>query len=83
MKINNPDDIQIGGDHYQKMDIQPWRALESWQSPEKFEGFLQGSIIKYLARYPHKGKIQDLYKARHVLEKLIRFKETNESISKA
>jgi len=33
--------------------------------------FLEGNIIKYISRYPHKGGVNDLLKARTYLEKLI------------
>ena len=33
--------------------------------------FLEGNIIKYVTRYPHKGGVNDLLKARTYLEKLI------------
>ena len=33
--------------------------------------FLEGNVIKYVTRYPHKGGVNDLLKARTYLEKLI------------
>jgi hypothetical protein len=33
--------------------------------------FLQGNIIKYVTRYPFKGGVEDLIKAKKYLEKLI------------
>ena len=33
--------------------------------------FLEGNVIKYVSRYPHKGGVNDLLKARTYLEKLI------------
>jgi hypothetical protein len=33
--------------------------------------FIEGNIIKYITRYPHKGGVNDLLKARTYLEKLI------------
>ena len=33
--------------------------------------FLEGNVIKYVSRYPHKGGINDLLKARTYIEKLI------------
>ena len=62
---------QVGGDHYKIKAIQPWTAMEAWMSAEAFAGFLQGNVIKYLARYKDKGGVQDLEKARHYLDKLI------------
>lgn len=65
------DQPQVAGDHYVKLSIQPWHAMEAWQSKEAFAGFLQGNVIKYIARYKSKNGVEDLLKARHYLAKLI------------
>ena len=65
------DDLQIGGDHYKNMGIQPWKAMESWLTPEQFAGFLRGNAIKYLARCDVKGGLDDIKKARHYIDKLV------------
>lgn len=62
---------QVGGDHYKSKGVQPWTAMEAWMSPEEFQGFLRGNVIKYIARYRDKGGINDLYKAKHYMEKLV------------
>ena len=67
---------QIGGDHYASKSVQPWDAMRAWMSPKEFEGFLRGNALKYLARYPDKGGVQDVRKARHYLDKLIEHLET-------
>ena len=56
---------QVGGKHYDK-PIQPWDFILANGIP-----FMEGNIIKYLARWRDKGGIQDLEKARHYLDKLI------------
>jgi len=71
------DSSQIGGTHYVAKVVQPWAAMESWMSPEQFEGYLRGNVIKYVARYSDKGGLQDLQKAEHYLQKLIQLKESN------
>lgn len=65
------DQSQVAGDHYVKLAVQPWHAMEAWQSKEAFAGFLQGNVIKYIARYKSKNGAEDLLKARHYLAKLI------------
>jgi len=65
------DALQIGGDHYKNMGVQPWKAMESWMTPEQFAGFLRGNAIKYLARCDVKGGIDDIKKARHYIDKLV------------
>jgi hypothetical protein len=68
---NKADDLQVGGDHYKNMGIQPWKAMESWMTPEEFRGFLKGNSIKYLARCNSKGGVEDVKKARHYIDKLV------------
>lgn len=63
---------QAGGDHYKKLTVQPWDAMESWLTPEEFRGFLKGNIIKYMAR-ANSGKEDHnlmLQKAEHYQQKL-------------
>lgn len=71
--MKNPNLTQIGGNHYASKKIQPWDAMEAWMSREEFAGFLRGNVIKYIARCQDKGRIEDLKKAAHYLEKLIHF----------
>lgn len=69
---------QVGGDHYARMSVQPWDAMEAWLTPEQFEGYMLGSAIKYLARAGKKGDAQqDIEKARHYLDRLIQSIEDN------
>ena len=63
---------EVGSEHYRKLDIQPWDAMEAWLSPEEFKGFLIGNCIKYVARAGKKGPYkEDIEKAKHYLEKLL------------
>lgn len=64
-------DVQVGGDHYRSKAVQPWTAMQAWMTPEEFEGFLRGNVIKYIARYKDKEGLQDVYKAKHYMERLI------------
>lgn len=56
---------QVAGTHYQ-VAIQPWDYIHSNDI-----GYLAGNIIKYVSRYGSKNGLEDLYKAKHYLEKLI------------
>lgn len=68
---------QVGGLHYNRLQIQPWTAMEAWMTPEQFEGFLRGNAIKYLARAGKKGDaLEDVKKAQHYLLKLIEVMES-------
>ena len=68
--MNMPPGRKKGPAHYTGLEIQPWEAMASWLTPEEFAGFLRGNAIKYLARAPHKGGVEDYRKAIHYLEKL-------------
>jgi hypothetical protein len=59
-------DIQIGGDHYKKMAIQPIEYIFANDL-----GFAEGNVVKYVTRWQAKGSIEDLRKARHYLDLLI------------
>jgi len=63
---------QVGGDHYAKLDVQPWDAMKSWLGTEGFRAYLRGNAVKYLCRAGTKGDtLTDLKKAHHCLSALI------------
>lgn len=64
------DDIQVSGNHYKEMPIQPWAVMESVLTPEEFRGFLKGNIIKYSMRAGRKDGSDDAGKAKHYIQKL-------------
>ena len=64
------DDLQVSGNHYKEMPIQPWAVMESILSHEEFVGFLKGNIIKYSMRAGRKDGSDDANKARHYMLKL-------------
>ena len=57
---------QVDGSHYKDMVIQPAEYIHKNRI-----GFMEGSAIKYLSRWRAKGGIQDLEKARHMINLLI------------
>jgi hypothetical protein len=69
--MNNPNEYQVGGQHYLDKSVQPWEAMESWMTEEQFKGFMLGNVIKYVARFQDKGGRNDLEKAKHYLDKCI------------
>ena len=63
--------IQHGGDHYKKYgNIQPWDVVIAWEL-----GYLEGTALKYIARWKDKGGVEDLKKAIHFLQKKIEVEE--------
>lgn len=63
---------QIGGNHYNKYQIQPIAALKDWLSEEEYRGYLRGNAIKYQVRYRDKGGAEDLRKAQWYLNELLK-----------
>jgi hypothetical protein len=65
---NSPMAVQIGGDHYKHMLIQPMEY-----SMANNLNCCQHTAIKYVTRYKTKGGKQDLEKAIHCIQMLIEF----------
>lgn len=63
------DDLQVGGQHYKDMGIQPWAVMEAVLTHDEFVGFLKGNVIKYAMRQGKKDS-DDANKARHYALKL-------------
>lgn len=60
--------IQVGGDHYKNMAIQPVEFCM-----KNNLNFCVSSAIKYLCRYKNKNGVEDLRKAQHFIDLLIEF----------
>lgn len=56
---------QVGGEHY-KMPIQPAEFIHKNQIP-----YLEGNVIKYIARHRAKGKAEDIRKAIHYCQLIL------------
>lgn len=66
-------DRQVGGNHYNKLAIQPWDYVAA-----NGLGFFEGNAIGYLTRFRDKNGIADLEKAIHFIEKLIEVEKARE-----
>jgi hypothetical protein len=62
--------MQVSGDHYLTMDIQPWDVMAAVLTREEYIGFLKGNVIKYSLRAGRKAGSDDIAKARHYMAKL-------------
>jgi hypothetical protein len=60
------DATQVAGSHYKSLAIQPW----NYTAANNLNWF-EGEIVKYITRWPNKGGVDDLRKARHIIDKLI------------
>lgn len=63
VRIENPKDIQVAGDHYKNRKIEP---LDFLQEVAEVYGYTIASACKYILRYKNKGQYQsDLLKIAH------------------
>lgn len=63
----NPLDIQVDGNHYKDLKIQPVEYIHANNIP-----YFEGNVIKYVTRWRAKNGIADLEKAKHYIELLIK-----------
>jgi hypothetical protein len=66
-------DVQVGGGHYKDFKIQPVEFIEANNLP-----FLEGCILKRLCRHENKNGIEDLEKAKHEIDLIIKLRYGNE-----
>lgn len=59
-------DMQVAGNHYKNLKIQPVEYIHTNKIP-----FIEGCIIKYASRWRDKGGIKDLEKIKHFVDLLI------------
>lgn len=74
MDSNN--DKQVGGDHYRKKNFVQQHWDYAWD--HDYDQF-QYCITKYVDRHKDKNGLEDLYKARHHLDKYIGLLEAEET----
>lgn len=65
-------DIQIGGNHYKDLPIQPVEYIYA-----NALGYFEGNVVKYVSRWRKKNGIADLEKAKHYIELLIELEQCN------
>ncbi len=66
-------DRQVGGTHWTKNAVQTWDYIAA-----NGIGYFEGNVIKYVSRWKDKGGVEDLFKAKHYLEKLIELQAESE-----
>lgn len=64
---------QEGGKHYRTGGLQHWDVVAMFGLD-----YFQGNITKYVFRWRDKGRLEDLKKARHYLDKYIEVEEAKE-----
>lgn len=71
--IPKASDIQIGGNHYKDFVISPIEFIVKNKL-----SYLQGNVIKYIARYKKKNGLEDLEKAKHYIDLIIEIEYKDE-----
>lgn len=59
-------DVQVGSNHYKNLAIQPIEYIT-----KNNLSFSQGNVIKYITRYKNKNGLEDLKKAKHMIDLMI------------
>ena len=67
-------DIQVGGDHYKQLPIQPVEFCQRNRLPA-----CETAVVKYVCRHHEKGGAQDIRKAIHYLELLLELEYASEN----
>jgi hypothetical protein len=60
-------DTQVGGDHYKQMKIQPVEFICENNIP-----YCEANVIKYISRHRNKNGAQDVRKAIHYCEMILK-----------
>ena len=65
---------QVGGDHYKRMDVQPWDVVDTWPKEQRVAVYRFG-VLKYTMRNGAKhatgDAVEDAKKALHYAEKWV------------
>ena len=69
---NSALNVQISGNHYKNMVIQPVEFIQKNKIP-----FCEGNVIKYICRWRDKNGIEDLKKAKHYIDLLCEIEGLN------
>ena len=63
---NKPDNVNHPK-HYCKGGLECIQVIKAQLTPQQYEGYLYGNVLKYMWRWPEKNGIEDLRKAAHYL----------------
>ena len=73
--------IQVGGDHYKQMGVEPWDVVDTWPLEQQV-GYYRGSALKYTMRMGAKDeRLKEAGKGLHYLQKLCEVLAADESTS--
>lgn len=69
MPISKVLEVQVGGNHYKSIKIQPIEYIM-----ENHLDFAEGCIVKYITRHESKGKAEDIRKIKHYCDFILKYK---------
>lgn len=75
--IAQPDAVNHPNNYCQG-DIECIKAIEASMTPEEFQGYCKGNVMKYIWRFREKNGLEDLKKAQVYLGWMIKSKEKQE-----
>lgn len=76
VKKGRADNIQYGGDHYNKMKVQVWDIVDDGEIEQSI-GYYRWNAVKYLKRMGTKdSRLQEAQKALHYAQKLVEVLES-------
>ena len=68
-------DIQVGGDHYKNLAIQPAEYIHANNL-----SFLAGNVVKYISRHKAKGGAADVKKAIHYCQLILEMEYSDDKV---
>lgn len=72
---SRPTDMVNHPSHYTQGGIETIDIMKAKLTPEQFEGYLLGNVIKYTTRYNLKNGVEDLKKAQWYLNYIVEMKK--------
>lgn len=75
--MNEQDNVN-SPNHYTFGSIEVINYIRDKMTPEMFQGFCMGNVLKYVSRHKHKNGIEDLEKAQVYLKWLIESEKSHE-----
>ena len=71
MEASEASKRQVAGNHYKRMDVQPWDVVDTWPLEQRIGAYRFGAL-KYIMRMGSKDEsAQEIAKGQHYMEKLL------------
>ena len=80
-EVENAIDNVNHPNHYCQGGIECIKAIEASMTPDEFQGYCKGNVMKYIWRFREKNGLEDLKKAQVYLGWMIESKEKQEKVN--